>query len=922
MLRWKLQTQILFLVTFLIAVMLGILVYSTFERAKTARIDHAERTQALADVIAARLDQVAIDSRDLLTVLANLPVLQRVDQMSCDVIGDKLDFAANVYANAALFDRGGHLTCSTIQSAHRTQDSVADLEWFKAAVARPGFHISRPLLDPLSGNWVVMFSYPIDDAQGELVGVLGLPVNLRALGQNLVPPDGPSGQALTVLDATGRVVVRVPDPDRWLGKSAHDQALFSRQAPDDAGLIEDVGLDGVRRYYGREVVPVTGWSVHFGVPVAYVQGPVNQQLRRGLWVTLGATLLAVGFAIVVTRRILRPLRRLVSGIGTAASETQLRNAIGDGPPEIRRLAAELVSAIESRHAAQQRERVLAKVLESANEVIFMTDKDNKITAVNHAFETVTGYSEAEALGRDPGLLGSGRHDIDFHRALWADLEANGAWQGEIWNRRKSGEVFPAIQAISRVRDEAGEVCHVAVMLDISRQREIEQELEHLAQHDPLTGLPNRAAFVARLEVATERNRRTKHKHVAVLCLDVDAFKDVNDTLGHPAGDGLLVQVAQRLEACFDAGQTLCRSGGDEFLVILEGLADPDALVPVIVRIQQAMQPPFLLDDREVSITLSLGISLHPDHADKVTELVSFADAATHRAKRQGKGGYAFYTEDMTQEAERRLSLEHDLRRALIQREEFFLVYQPQLSLHDGSIVGCEALVRWDHPVRGVLSPLEFIPLAEQTGLIEQVTQWVVDEACRQVRQWQDRAVDPPRVGINLSGQHLGNGRFAEFLQQALTRHGVAPDRIDVEITESALIEDPDPARTEIAQLQALGCRVSIDDFGTGYSSLSYLKQFNANVLKIDRAFISRVDRDPSSQGIARAVIAVGHALNMEVLAEGVEQAAEQQWLHAAGCDLLQGYHFCRPVPAAEFIDFFDAWHNRDPAPNPGRPAME
>lgn len=904
--RWKIQNQVLFLVAFLIAVMLGILVFNTLERAQALRIEQGSYMQSLANVTAARLDQVAIDSRDLLAVLSKLPLLQRIDEVSCETTANQIDFDANLYADALLFDPGGRLVCSAIDQNHRGLASVAGLEWFKAAVSKPGFQISEPFPDPATRKWIVMFSYPIHAMDGEFVGVLGLPMELEPLGLHLLPPTGPSGKVLKVFHDSGRVLIRVPDTDSWVGRDATGQALVSRKQLDEAGLIQEEGLDGVRRFYSRQTAPVPRWHVLVGVPVAHVYTPAKQLLLRGLWVVLAATILAVAFAIVATRRILRPLRRLVSGVGSDMGHHELLAAIAEGSPEVRRLGAELVAALEFRHAAQQRELVLAKVLESANEVIFMTDKDNRITAVNHAFETITGYAESEALGRDPSMLGSGRHDRNFFRSFWTELETTGTWQGEIWDRRKSGEVFPAIQAVSRVRNEAGEVCYVAVMLDISRQKAIEQELEHLAQHDPLTGLPNRSVFLARLEMAVARNRRMANRHVAILSLDIDGFKDINDTLGHPAGDELLVQTARRLELCFGRGETICRIGGGAFMVIIEGLASKDEIVPVIVRIQRAMESTFRIGERDVSATLSLGISLHPDHADNVTELVSFADAATHRGNRQGRGGYAFYSEDLTLEAERRLSLEHDLRHALAHPEEFFLVYQPQLSLRDDRISGCEALIRWNHPTRGLLQPMDFIPLAEESGLIEQLTQWVVVEVCHQIRRWRVRLDDVPIVAINLSGQHLGNGQFVDFLRDALERHGVAPDRIDVEITESSLIIDSNPARREIDKLRALGCRVSIDDFGTGYSSLSYLKQFDAQVVKIDRSFISQVDRDPSNQGIARAVIAVGHALRMEVLAEGVEQPAEKQWLQDAGCDLMQGYIFCRPLPADEFIVFVAA----------------
>lgn len=904
--RWRIQNQVLLLVAFLIAVMLGLLVFHTIERVRTLRHEQRTYMQALADVTAARLDQLAIDSRDLLAVLSNLPLLRRIDGMACETTAGHIDFDANLYADVVVFDLRGQLVCSATGFSLQGSPDVAGQAWFQAALSRPGFQISEPFLDPASNTRVVMVSHPIRASGGEHIGVLGFPVELQQLGQQLVPAGWPDGRALKILNGSGRVIARVPQVQDRVVEDAIDEAFLSPDRPAEPDMLEERGLDGVRRFYSHQSAPAAGWHVVVGVPVDHIYTPARQLLLKSLWVILAATLVAVAFAIAATRRILGPLRRLVSGVGRDYGQEALLEAIAEGSPEIRRLGAELVDALEFRLAAQQRELVLAKVLESANEVIFMTDKDNRITAINHAFETITGYTEAEALGRDPGMLGSDRHDRDFFRAFWHELQTTGSWQGEIWNRRKSGEVFPAIQAVSRVRNEAGEVCHVAVMLDISRQKEAEHKLEHLARHDPLTGLPNRDVLLARLEMAVARNRRVKNQHLAVVSVDVDGFRHVNDTLGHSAGDELLVQVARRLELCFGAGATVCRIGGGAFMAIVECLPHKDAVVPIIVRIQRAMEPAFQIGERSISASLSVGISLHPDHADDAVELVSFADAATHHGKRHGRGRFAFYTEDLTLEAERRLGLEHDLRHALAHPDEFFLVFQPQVSLHDGRIVGCEALLRWNHPEQGLLLPDEFIPVAEDSGLIEPITQWVVEEACRRLRQWQERLGHVPMVAINLSGKHLGSGRFVDFLRDALHRHGVAPDRIDLEITESALILEAEAAQREISLLRELGCGVSIDDFGTGYSSLSYLKKFDAQIVKIDRSFISQVDRDASNQGIARAVIAVGHALRMKVLAEGVEKPAERQWLQEAGCDLMQGFIFCRPLPAGQYVEFVAA----------------
>ncbi len=574
-------------------------------------------------------------------------------------------------------------------------------------------------------------------------------------------------------------------------------------------------------------------------------------------------------------------------------------------------AVQLASITVEHVQAEQRLRQAATVFENTSEGVTITDAKANIIAVNKAFTEITGYSEHEVLGRNQRILQSHRHDRAFYDALWSALKMSGHWQGEIWNRRKNGEIYPEWRTISSVRDCTGAVVqYVSVFSDISSIKRSQEQLDHLAHHDPLTDLPNRLLLNARLTHALEHTKRSGCR-VAVLFLDLDCFKNINDTLGHHVGDELLQAVARRLQAGIRGEDTVARLGGDEFVIVLENLRHSEDAAIIAQTILAAFARPFELQGREIFVTTSIGISSYPDDGKTVHELIRNADTAMYRAKEQGRNHYEFYTLELTETAFERFTLETSLRYAL-ERDELVLYYQPQLSLEDGQVVGVEALVRWRHPQMGLVSPDKFIPLAEEIGLIGAIGDWVLRTACAQAKAWQQAGLPLFVMAVNLSGRQIIHRDLVEKVRLALETTGLAPRFLELEITESSIMGQAQKAITNMRSLKALGVTLAIDDFGTGYSSMGYLKRFCLDKLKIDRSFVRDIPTDSNDEAITRAIIAMGHNLQLKVIAEGVETQEQRTFLREHGCHEMQGYLISPPV-SAECLQTFLAEHRARPA---------
>ena len=525
----------------------------------------------------------------------------------------------------------------------------------------------------------------------------------------------------------------------------------------------------------------------------------------------------------------------------------------------------------------------------------------QIVYANEGFRRMTGYTAEEVIGETPRILQgpkTDRAELDRLRRCLSGGEP--FFGGEIINYRKDGSEFLLEWYIVPLRNDAGEITHwMASQRDVTERRAMEEQLRYQAFHDPLTDLPNRALLTDRLEHALVRTNRREGR-LAVLFMDLDNFKVVNDSLGHEAGDSFLVEVAKRLRTCLRPEDTLTRFGGDEFAVLLEDLSDAKQAARVAERIIEQLREPIVVEGREVFATVSIGIVLAASSQDLPRDLLRKADIAMYRAKEKGKAGYEVFDPSMNTRVLKRLESESDLRRALRQ-QEFKVYYQPKVLLETGGIVGLEALVRWEHQERGLVSPAEFIPLAEENGMIVPIGGWVLEEACRQLREWQILYPgDPPLVMcVNVSGRQFRHPGLTRDVAQVLRETRLEPGTLDLEITEDVLVEDVRSTGATLHRLKRLGVKLIIDDFGTGYSSLSYLKRLPLDFLKIDRSFVEGLGKDPKDEGIVSAVIDLAHVLDMEAIAEGVETAEQAARLRNLGCPLAQGYRFSKPLPAEE-----------------------
>ena len=558
----------------------------------------------------------------------------------------------------------------------------------------------------------------------------------------------------------------------------------------------------------------------------------------------------------------------------------------------------LRSYLDARRAHESSLRQAAAVFDATQEGVLVTDATRSIVHVNRAFARITGYEEAEVLGHDPRLFSSGRHSREFYNAMWHALDSRREWSGEVWNRRKDGEIYPLWQNIRAIHDEDGVLTHyVAVFSDISAIKRSQNELDFLAHHDPLTNLPNRLLFTERVEQVLERCRR-EHRNGAVLLMDLDHFKHINESLGPSQGDLLLKMVGTRLQTLLEGGMTLARLGGDEFGLLWDNCPLADQAAALAERIRSALATPFRIGGHDLFISTSLGISLLPEEDDNVERVMRNADSALFKAKSAGRDSYAFYSQELTAQAQQRVEMVSALRVAL-ERDQLRVHYQPIRRLADGRLIGFEALVRWEHPERGLVSPGEFLPVAEDSGLIGGIDVWVLERACRQMQQWLEQGHELDFVAVNLSCRLFRRTELEGQVARVLAVTGLPPAHLELEITESAVMEDPDTAEALLSRLRQLGVRLAIDDFGTGYSSLQRLKRLPVHKLKIDQSFVRGLPADQNDIAIARAVTAMGHSLGLAVLAEGIETADQATFLRDLGCEYGQGYLFSRPVPAEE-----------------------
>ncbi len=613
-------------------------------------------------------------------------------------------------------------------------------------------------------------------------------------------------------------------------------------------------------------------------------GPMPAEMS----VILDATVLVFLLTLPVFFLLYLPMRRRILAHKRSEEALLVTNT---------RLSQEIAIRLET----EENYKLYIKVFENAGEGIVITDPKARIIAINPAYSDMTGYPPEEVIGANPKILRSGRHGEDFYTAMWQSLLKNGAWKGEIWDRKKSGEVFSKWLSIKAVWSDSGQISHyVGIFSDVTHVKETEERMQYMAWYDPLTRLPNRMLFRDRVtqEMALGRRAGT---HAAVFFIDLDRFKYINDTLGHDSGDAMLLQVAERLQKCFRQTDTIARMGGDEFTVLLPNPGESQNIVHLAEKVIRELKQSFTVSGHEFFIGASIGIALFPEDGRDYETLIKNADIAMYNAKEVGRGTYKFFSPQMNEKTNRRLSLEKDLRKAL-EQNEFVLYYQPKIGIASGLIVGMEALIRWCHPEKGMISPGDFIPLAEETGLIIPMGLWVLKTACQQVHSWRTMGWKSLRVAVNLSALQVQSEDIIQQVKDVLATTDLTSDGLELEITESIAMHDVTRTVGIIREFREMGIHISIDDFGTGYSSLSYLKSLPLHALKIDQSFVRDLVENSEDASIVTSIISMAAAMNLEVVAEGVETEEQLAFLAKQNCSQAQGYFFSRPVSADDFLE--------------------
>ncbi len=762
-------------------------------------------------------------------------------------------------------DRGLEFVSASSGGKRKPAD-ISDRDYFILQRDRPdsGLSMSRPVVSRVTEQWVLPFSRPYRHVDGNFAGSAAVGIPLAVLTRELAAIDvGPHG-TVALRHADLGLIASHPSnpaaPAHAIGNrdvAAALRALASTGQP--SGTIRAArDPDGVDR--------TTTLRRLNGLPLIVTVGLADQDYLVD-WYADVRTNAGFGLAIVAAC------------------------TLG---------AAMVLRAQAQNRDTRQRMELLAKAFEHSAEAIIIADRQDRILEVNPAFTRRNGRSAAEVIGRKARSLLAptiGEAELDKVRAA---LRRTSEWRGELLEAGRNGHETPIWTSIAVVRDDKGRASHlVSNTVDLTELKRAEAKIVHLAHHDMLTKLPNRVQLLARLKLAIA-TAHTEGAELPMLFIDMDRFKNINDTLGHPVGDALLVEVANRLRALVRGSDIVARLGGDEFVLVLVGAGQRGVPLAqsVAIKVLDSLGQPYRVQGHELHSTPSIGIGIFPHDGADVDALMKAADTAMYQAKANGRNNYRFFTADMRRSSDERLAIEAGLRMA-IERGELLLHYQPQLDLASGRIVGLEALLRWQHPERGMVPPLKFIPVAEDTGLIEPIGAWVIGEALAQIARWRS-TIDPRlRVAVNLSAQQLRTAAVVRVVEQALGRQGLTGNALELEVTESAAMHDPARTATLLSELRALGIAVAIDDFGTGYSSLAYLKRLPLSCLKLDRSFVMDIEHDPNDAAISKATIQLAHSLGLAVVAEGVENATQLEFLRTLGCDTVQGYLIAKPLPAAE-----------------------
>lgn len=913
--------------------LLLLILFATLIPALVAGIQFLERRDTeisgASEDLAASVQEIALDLKDIVRATAQLhyglaraPELDTRDQAACSAfLADVLNEYPQ-YTGILTIKPSGDLFCDSLRSG-RTMN-LADRRYFQNAL-NPGNPLAvEAAFGRLTGTAVLQIAYAARDKMGELKFILLASLDLDKTMQSRSRTLPRKNAVIALVDNKGTVFTWHPDTEKLRGRSIADSPLFRFAREQTAGAVrEDLEFGGVSRIWAVSTLPEfpeVGLHVVVGVSKQDLLAAANRNLVQALAILLAVWLLVFGGAWVLARGVMD--RGLAEEMRIRELNEQLEQRVLERTARLESANQELNREIAERSRAEAELRIAAIAFDS-QEGMMVTDAHGVILRVNRAFVEETGYSAEDVVGRKRTMLTSGREDAALDDAMWETVQRCGAWQGEVWDRRKNGEVYPVWLTISAVKGQGGLVTHyVATHIDITQRKAVEDQLHKLAFYDPLTQLPNRRLLLDRLGHVLAGSTRSRNQG-AIMFIDLDNFKALNDTQGHDVGDRLLAEVAQRLKSSVRQGDTVARLGGDEFVVMVQDLAADSMVVAqveaVAGKILAALDCPYpLVFDAELGrrnalnyhCTASIGITLFGAHSTNVDELLKQADLAMYQAKDSGRNAIRFFDPEMQAAITSRVALEADLREA-VEAGQFQLYYQPQVVGESHRLTGAEALLRWHHSRRGMVPPSEFIPLAEETGLILPLGQWVLETACAQLATWASQPeMAQLTVAVNVSAHQIRQTDFVDQVLAVLADAGANPQRLKLELTESLLVSNVEDIIAKMTLLKSRGVGFSLDDFGTGYSSLSYLKRLPLDQLKIDQSFVNEVLTDANDAAIAKMIVALAESLGLAVIAEGVETEEQRNFLAESGCHAYQGYLFSKPLPLAGF----EQWIGKPTAP--------
>lgn len=902
-------------VTILIAV-IPLLAYVLFEH-------QDRREQAIADIeatVRSRLADVGHQAQSarkavesILRIIAQSDDLQNLDAGECSGIAGRMLGSLEYFANIGAALPDGTVFCSARPMPGPV--NVADRNWFRRAIQDGGLSPGEFGRGLISGEPRILFGYQVTGPAGEVRAVLFASITLDWLHRVIESFRLPAGWEVGVISTDGHVQAHYPERMPW-GEPEPPAALLANLplvAEKGAGVLQAPGSDGEQRLYGV-LAPGQALSSNFlviGAPLERSMNAVDRRLQFSLIVIVAiallSALLARGYVFRLIEVWAESVRDVVARIAAGRLDARIGRQVGIGElDELARGIDHMAAEIEQRNTKL---RQLSMAIEQSPESVVITDTTAHILYVNDAFLATTGYSPEEVIGQNPRVLNKGLTPTETYTEMWACLSRGEVWRGEFRNTRKDGSTYLELATIAPIKDEAGVVTHfVAVKEDITERKESEALLHRLAYYDALTELPNRALLHDRIAQAIRSTGRSETYGLLML-LDIDRFQSLNDTLGHATGDRLLRAVAERLRASVREDDTVARHGDDDFAILVSfvGNSEEEALAraeQIVRQVRGALQQPYRLGDSDGDmhyVTLSCGISLFYDKESTLESLLKQAEVALYRAKQDGRGNVRFFSPDMQAVADARMRMEAGLHEA-IEAGALRVFYQPQVD-RDGRLVGAEALVRWPLADGSMVSPAEFIPLAEDTGLIVPLGLWVLRTACAQLACWRaDERTRHLTIAVNVSPRQFHQADFGASVKQIVMAEGIDPSRLKLELTESAILNNLDDTVVRMNELRAVGIQFALDDFGTGYSSLSYLKRLPFAQLKIDQSFVRDMTEDEGSAAIVLAILSMGRALGLGIVAEGVETPAQSEFLSRNGCAFYQGYRFGRPMPIEAWGD--------------------